>query len=183
MKALKQRTKCQACGQKGHWAGDPECRAGQKTAPAANLAQVSEDFDSDSCGFEATFQADTRGLGACSDDPWKLEVSIKEARPKCHCRCGCVKRPGKGRVCGICSTAVGPGCCWDHDAEMCHECVRDQRRSDDEPEPEQCRLREVNEVEELSQSFEKLTILDAEQKSHERSLGRDVEYFLSLIHI
>jgi len=37
LKKLKQTTRCTACGEMGHWAGDPECKAG-KQKPGAGMA-------------------------------------------------------------------------------------------------------------------------------------------------
>ena len=38
MNEFKKRTTCQACGQKGHWAGDPGCPKGNSNAATANMA-------------------------------------------------------------------------------------------------------------------------------------------------
>ena len=38
MNEFKKRTRCQACGQKGHWAGDPGCPKGNSNAATANMA-------------------------------------------------------------------------------------------------------------------------------------------------
>ena len=49
---------------------------------------------------------------------------IELVRPKCQCKCGCRRQPGKNgrRTCGYCSRKVGPGCCWVHHAGQCHWC-------------------------------------------------------------
>ena len=36
MKKIKARTKCKACGQRGHWVGDPECRLSKEDDDIGN---------------------------------------------------------------------------------------------------------------------------------------------------
>ena len=87
---------------------------------------------------------------------------------------------------------MGPGCCWDDAEGLCHECVRDLHKSDEEPEPEahrcsdyarqshlQSRFSEDEpSFEEVIQQFQKLEVSEKtpkvrDQKSHER-LAEDI---------
>ena len=45
-------------------------------------------------------------------------------RPRCKCRCGCQRRPGRRIECPGCYHQVGPGCCWNEELELCHLCVQ-----------------------------------------------------------
>ena len=50
--AAKKKTKCNACGQIGHWQNDPECPA--RTKPVANMATTTVSSDEDeACSFVA----------------------------------------------------------------------------------------------------------------------------------
>ena len=46
-------------------------------------------------------------------------------RPKCRCRCGCRRRPGRRVGCPMCGRLVGPGCCLRRVEGMpiCHVCL------------------------------------------------------------
>ena len=55
------------------------------------------------------------------------------ARPKCKCRCVCSKRPERLIACSKgCGRGIGPGCCWDTEADCCRLCAK----KEPEPEPE-----------------------------------------------
>ena len=75
------RMKCQACGQKGHWAGDPECRAGKATAVAANFGVLDEVLDeSNSEGFKANSSEDDEVafMALRESDDWDM-LDLNEA--------------------------------------------------------------------------------------------------------
>ena len=64
-------------------------------------------------------------------------VPKTRARPKCQCRCGCRRRPGRRIACPGCGRECGPGCgpqmCFDPSVmRRCHECQQEP-----EPEPRQ----------------------------------------------
>ena len=68
LKALKARTNCQACGQKGHWAGDPECRAGKSSVTVANLAVASTSHGCSHCNDESCIETGFQANSSDSDD-------------------------------------------------------------------------------------------------------------------
>ena len=49
-------------------------------------------------------------------------------RPRCACRCGCKKQPGRRIVCRRCGARIGPGCCATNHTTgaidgICHLCT------------------------------------------------------------
>ena len=56
------------------------------------------------------------------------------SRPKCQCRCGCRRRPGRRIRCGQCGQCIGPGCCT-HTVSS-HEVLCCICYEQPEPEPE-----------------------------------------------
>ena len=50
------------------------------------------------------------------------------SRPRCACRCGCRRRPGRRIQCPGCGHLVGPGCdpvpCWNQQTGACHVCAQ-----------------------------------------------------------
>ena len=55
-------------------------------------------------------------------------------RPKCRCRCGCRRRPGRLQPCPRWGRGVGPGCCWDPAWQLCHSSLeQDFPPADDLP--------------------------------------------------
>ena len=60
-------------------------------------------------------------------DEWKL-AAPKMHRRRCHCSCGCRRRPGRLVLCIRCAAEVGPGCCLAAESTrrrgygFCHVC-------------------------------------------------------------
>ena len=64
LKELKKRTNCQACGETGHWAGDPECRKG-KSSSSSSTTQKTANL---ALGFDASNDDDRRGYPAILEE-------------------------------------------------------------------------------------------------------------------
>ena len=67
----------------------------------------------------------TGNLSRASRTAAAIEVP---SRPRCACRCGCRRRPGRRIQCPGCGHWVGPGCdpvpCWNQQTGACHVCAQ-----------------------------------------------------------
>ena len=76
---------------------------------------------------------------------------VIEHRAPCQCSCICYneqgqrRRPGRRILCTACRCLVGPGCCWDAAAMLCHVCAAMLPDGDNpQQRPALFRLREPN---------------------------------------
>ena len=67
----------------------------------------------------------TGNLSRASRTAAAIEVP---SNPRCACRCGCRRRPGRRFQCPGCGHWVGPGCdpvpCWNQQTGACHVCAQ-----------------------------------------------------------
>ena len=92
-----------------------------------------EEWNKFKMDLEASEDDDIAKAESCGNDNLSRESRTAAAievpsRPRCACRCGCRRRPGRRIQCRGCGHWVAPGCdpvpCWNQQTGACHVCAQ-----------------------------------------------------------